>query len=376
MIPLAKPFIGNKEFIVVRSVLKSGWLSQGLKVAEFENVFAKHIGARYAVAFSSCTTALHSALLVLGVGPDNEVILPSLSFIATANSVLYTGAKPVFIDIERDTYNLDPELIEDSISPRTKVIMPVHQVGMPVDMDRINKIAKKHNIKVLEDAACATGSKYKGKLIGSHSEMSCFSFHPRKIITTGEGGMVTTNNEEYAKQLRLLRHHGMSIPDTVRHKAKKLIIEQYVKIGYNYRMSDIHAAIGIEQMKRLDYLLKKRRVLASRYNKAFKKQLFLSIPKIPDYAEPNFQSYIIRINKNSPISRNNLINKLLYKGISVKPGITTIHREPAYKDICKGLSLPESESACDDCVILPLYPQMKKEEQNFVIDSILALLKK
>lgn len=375
MIPLARPFVGKEESALISQVLKSGWLTQGAKVTEFEKLLADYTGVKYAVALSSCTTALHSALLVLGVGPGDEVIVPSLSFIATANSVVHCGAKPIFVDIDQGTFNIDPALIEKAITKKTKVIMPVHQAGMPADMDRINAIAKKHGIKVMEDAACALGSRYKGRLIGSHSEMSCFSFHPRKIVTTAEGGMVTTNNVEHEKKLRLLRHHGMNIADTTRHNAKKMTIEHYPLIGYNYRMSDVHAAIGIVQIKRLDIMLKKRRELAMRYNEAFNTIPLLAIPIIPDYLQPNFQSYILRLKDDCPVSRDGMINRLLQKGISAKPGIMTIHREPAYKRLYPGLSLPQSESACDNCILLPLFYRMTFLQQKYVIASILEILK-
>jgi len=288
---------------------------------------------------------------------------------------MHCGARPVFIDVDANTFNINPEAIEGAITKRTKVIMPVHQVGMPADMDRINAVAKRYGIKVMEDAACAIGSKYKGRLIGSNSEMACFSFHPRKIITTAEGGMITTDNDGYAKELKLLRHHGMNISDTMRYGAKKLVIEHYPVVGYNYRMSDVHAAIGIVQMKRLGVMLKKRRELAKRYDGALRMSPFLEVPVIPEYAEPNFQSYILRLNKDCPISREDFINKLFQKGISAKPGIMTIHREPAYKILFPRLSLPQSESACDNCVILPLFHRMTFLQQKYVIEAVLKILK-
>lgn len=370
MIPITKPYFGPEEADAARDAVQSGWVSQGPKVAEFELAVADYCGTAEAVAVSNCTTALHLALLVLGVGPGDKVICPSMSFIATANSIRYTGATPVFAEVDPRTYNLDPDAVEAAITPRTKAIMVVHQIGLPVDIDRFLAIGRKHGIKILEDAACAIGSRYKGKPIGGHTEMACFSFHPRKVISTGEGGMITTNNREYAKQLRLLRQHGMSVPDTVRHAAKQVITEEYVCLGYNYRMTDIQAAIGIEQMKRLDWILGRRRELAGRYTKALTNHPWLQPPYVPDYAEPNFQSYAARMAFDAPIGRDELMQRLLDAGVSTRRGIMLSHLEPAYNGHRQIAPLTDSEEASSRSILLPLYPQMTTAEQDQVLAAL------
>lgn len=373
MIPIIKPYFGVEEAEAAKTAVLSGWVSQGPKVAEFERVVADYCGVAEAVAVSNCTTALHASLVALGVGPGDEVICPSMSFIATANSIRYTGATPIFADVDPLTYNLTPETVEAVMTDRTKVVMVVHQIGMPVDIDRFLALGEKHGVKILEDAACAIGSRYKGRPIGGHTEMACFSFHPRKIITTGEGGMVTTNNSGYAKQLRLLRQHGMSVPDIVRHGSAKVITEEYVRVGYNYRMTDIQAAIGIEQMKRLDWIVARRREMASRYTAALTGHPWLRAPFVPDYAQTNFQSYAVQLTDDAPISRDDLMQEWLDRGIATRRGIMLSHREPAYRNLGVSLRLPNSERASDRSILLPLFPQMTDEEQNEVIRNLLDL---
>ncbi len=367
MIPITKPYLGIEEAEAARVAVQSGWITQGPKVAEFERAMADYCGTAEAVAVSNCTTALHLALVALGVGPGDEVICPSMSFIATANSIRHAGATPVFADVDPQTYNLDPDATQAAITPRTKVIMVVHQIGLPVDIDRFLEIGEQHCIKILEDAACAIGSRYKGKPIGGHSEMACFSFHPRKVITTGEGGMITTNNIKYAQQMRLLRQHGMSVPDTVRHSAKQVITEEYVCVGYNYRMTDIQAAIGIEQMKRLDWIVQRRRELAARYTEALTGHPWLQAPFIPEYAESNFQSYAVRLADDAPISRNDLMQLMLDQDVATRRGIMLSHAERAYIDQPQPNDLSRSEEASANSIILPLYPQMTSDEQNRVV---------
>lgn len=369
-IPITKPFFDKEEEKAVTNVLRSGWVTQGPKVEEFENAISNYVGTKYAVATTSATTALFLSLYILEIGPGDEVIVPSFSFIATANVVVQVGARPIFVDIDPRTYNLDPLKIEQAITSKTKAILFVDQVGLPADYTSISKIAKKHNLFLIEDAACALGSKFQNKMVGSFAPLTCFSFHPRKAITTGEGGMIVTNNKQWAQKLKMLRHHGMSISDVTRHKLKKIIHESYSLIGFNFRMSDLQAAIGVAQMEKLPEILKKRALLANYYTQAFKNHPLISPPFIPSGDTHNFQSYIIRLKKNSKITRDELMQKLLNKGISTRIGVMAAHLQPVYQSMFKGISLPETEQATKETITLPLYPQMNPAEQDFVIKSV------
>jgi perosamine synthetase len=369
VIPITKPYFDASEALAAKSTVESGWVTQGPKVAEFERAVAAYCGTADAIALCNCTAALHLSLVVLGAGPGDEIICPSMSFIATANAIRHAGARPVFADVDARTYNLDPAAAEAAITPRTKAILVVHQIGLPADIDRFQALSEKYGIKILEDAACALGSRYRGRPIGGHSEMACFSFHPRKVITTGEGGMIATNNPNHARQLRLLRQHGMNISDTVRHSAKQVIIEEYVCAGYNYRMTDIQAAIGIEQMKKLDWIVARRRELAARYTAALGCHPWVRPPDVPDYAEPNFQSYAVQLTDDAPIGRDELLQWLLDQKIATRRGIMLAHTEPAYAGESVN-PLPHSERASARTVLLPLYPQLTLDDQDRVVNAL------
>jgi perosamine synthetase len=374
-IPITKPDLGEEEKHIVSKVIDSGWVSQGPKVIEFEEIFARYVGARYAVATTSCTTALHAALSVAGIGPGDEVILPSLSFIATANSVLYCGAKPVFSDVDLETCNINVQKIEEAITEKTKAIMPVHQMGLPVDLDSIKAIARKNKLLVIEDAACAIGSEYHDTKIGGHNNIACFSFHPRKIITTGEGGMITTDDRTISERLKRFRHHGMSVSDIERHMANTVIIETYPELGYNYRMTDMQAAIGIEQMKKLPSILEARKQKARIYNTELENIPHIRIPKAPPYARHNYQSYWIELLDSAPFDRNTLMARLIEKGIATRRGIMAIHREPCYREYAAA-HLPNTDRITDKTLLLPLYPRLSDKEQKFIIDSLKEILMK
>lgn len=375
MIPIAKPYLTKKEAKAAYDTILTGWITQGPRVAEFEEKFALYTGAKYAVAVSNCTTALHLAMIVAGIGPGDEVICPSMSYIATANAIKYVGAKPVFAEINPDNYNLDIRDTELKITSKTKAILLVHQIGMPADIDAFKEIAAKHKLILIEDAACAAGSSYKGSKIGSHSDLVCFSFHPRKVISTGDGGMITTNNEAYYNRMKLLRQHGMSINDRTRHESSRIIFEDHLEVGYNYRLTDIQASVGIRQLEKLDWIIAKRRKIASRYHKAFKAIKCLQLPLEKKGYSSNYQSYSIYLKDNCPVSRNDIMQKMLDAGISTRRGIMTTHRETAYKVECAGLSLPVSEKASDRSIILPLYVPMKDEDIEKVIFSFSSILK-
>ena len=370
-IPITRPFITEDEERSVVEVLRSGWLTQGDRVAAFERAVADYVGARHAVATSSCATALFLALKLAGVEEGDEIIVPSYTFVATANAIVHAGAVPVFADINPLTYNIDPGRIEKKISGRTKAIMPVHQVGLPADLDPIREIAERRGITVIEDAACAIGSEYKGKRIGGGDTIACLSFHPRKVITTGEGGMVLLPGADFEAEARSLISHGESVSDLDRHRASEVKVEAYPVIGYNFRMTNLQGAVGVEQVKKLDFILERRRHFASRYNAAFEGHPFIVPPVEPAYGRTNFQSYMIRLGPGCPLSRDRILQWMRERGIAARPGVHAAHREPAYRRMCGEISLPETERAAESTIILPLFPQMKREEHEDIVDALL-----
>ena len=354
----------------------TGWLTQGPEVLEFEKEFAAYVGAPYACAVSSCTTALHLALLVAGVKPGDEVISVSHSFIATANAIRYCDAKPVFCDIEPGTFNLNPLLLESLITPKTRAILCVHQLGMPCDLTQILQIAKRHALVVIEDAACAIGSEIfyneQWEKIGKpHGDIACFSFHPRKVLTTGDGGMLTTSRPEWDEKFRSLRQHGMSVSDAKRHGAKEVIFEAYPVVGYNYRMTDFQAAIGRVQLERLPEMLAKRRYLAARYRELLEGKNGLILPEEPAWARSNWQSFCVRLPEDIEVKK--VMQVMLDQQIATRRGVMCIHREEAYSSqdaSCGHDKLKQSENAQDHCLMLPLFSQMTEAEQDRVCSAL------
>jgi perosamine synthetase len=370
-VPVARPSFGVREEQAVIDALRTGWVSQGPRVAEFERKFARYVGAPEAVAVSSCTTALHLALHAAGIHAGDEVLCPSLSFVATANAIKYAGAQPVFVDIDPLTFNIDPARLESAITNRTRGILVVHQIGLPCALNEISEIASRHGLLVIEDAACAIGSEYEGQLIGRpHSLMACFSFHPRKILTTGEGGMITTNDTEIATRLRRMRQHAMNVSDLARHSANTVVFESYDEIGFNYRMTDLQAALGIVQLERLPEMLERRRTLASRYSQRIAHIPWLLPPAEPKQSRHNFQSYMARLREDAPLTRDELMQELLNRGVSSRRGIMAIHREPPYRDTNWEALLPMTNLVTDTAIVLPLFFEMSEEEQDYVIHCL------
>lgn len=374
MIPITQPLIGAEEGEAAAEVIRSGWLTQGPRVARFEQDFAAVTGAPHACAVSNCTTALHLALLSLGVEAGDEVITVSHTFIACANAIRQSGAVPVFVDIDPDTLTMAPDQVAAAVTARTAAILCVHQVGMPCDMAALMTVARTHDLPIVEDAACALGSELlfdgRWQAVGAPiGDIACFSFHPRKVITVGDGGMLTTRDPALDARFRLLRQHGMDVSDTVRHGTKKVIFEAYPEPGYNYRMTDVQAAIGIEQLRRLPEIVRRRRALAQNYDRLLATALpQVQTPHEPNWARPNWQSYCIRLPDG--VEQRGVMQHMLDRGVATRRGIMCIHREPAYADCAPRFSLPVSEQAQSRMILLPLFPQMTEPMQEEVVDAL------
>jgi perosamine synthetase len=376
-IPIAIPSLGEEEWQAIREPLLSGWLTQGPRVAEFEKIFADRHNVKYALAVTSCTTGLHLALAALGVGPGDEVIVPAFTWIATANVVLYTGATPIFCDVDTHTFNIKVEDIAAKITPKTKAIILVHLFGLCADIDAIRKIVPPQ-VKILEDAACAAGASYKNRSAGSLGDIAAFSFHPRKSITTGEGGMVTTNNNDLARLAETMRNHGAEIPEEVRHhSAKPYLLPDFKMLGFNYRMTDLQAAVGIVQLKKLDRFIQERQAWADYYIENLKNINWLRPQATPDYCTQHaWQAFVCYVNpEKAPLLRNQIMDILQQKGIATRPGTHTIHTLSFYKNKYNihPNDFPGSLACDQNTMAIPLHNKMTKEDYDYIIEALKSI---
>ena len=370
-IPYGRQSINENDIQAVVEVLKSDYLTTGPKIEEFEKCVAEYTGTKYAVAISNGTAALHAACFAAGIGKGDEVITTSITFAASANCVLYCGGTPVFADIDPATYNIDWKDVESKITEKTKAIIPVHFSGQPCDMDEIHALAKKHNLIVIEDGAHALGAEYKGQKIGGLSDMTTFSFHPVKHITTGEGGMILTNNEELYKKLVLFRTHGITRDSEQMFKNDGAWYYEQLELGYNYRMTDIQCALGISQMKRLDEFLIKRRALVKRYDEAFKDVEGIVTPFTKDECTSSWHLYVIQVE-----NRKEVFDKLRAAGIGVNVHYIPVHKHPYYqKNGYVDVVCENAEKLYQHMISLPLYPDLTEEEQDYVIEKIRGVLR-
>jgi perosamine synthetase len=372
VIPIMRPWLGAEEAVAVADVLASGWVAQGPKVAAFEAGVCAALGASHGVATSSCTTALHLALHALGVGAGDEVVVPSLSFIATTSAPRYVGARPVFADVDLETQNLTAATVERALGPATRAVIVVHQAGMPADVEAIEAVCVPRGVAVIEDAACAIGSTYRGRPIGG-GQLVALSFHPRKLLTTGEGGMLLTRDEALAGRLRRLREHGMAVTAHERHASRTVVVESYDELGFNYRMTDLQAAVGLVQLGRLDALVAERRSLAERYRDALDDVPGLVLPGDPPYGTTNYQSYIVRLDDDLPVDRDSVMQELLDRGIASRRGIMAAHLEPACRDLAAP-ELPVTERLTRRTLILPLFHGMDTAQVERVAEALAECL--
>lgn len=376
-IPIAIPSLGEEEWQAVREPLTTGWMTQGPKVQQFEKEFASLHNVNHALAVTSCTTGLHLALAAMGVGPGDEVIVPAFTWVATANVVLYCGATPVFCDVDTETFNIKIEDIKSKITPRTKAIIPVHLFGLCADIDAIRAIVPSH-VKILEDAACAAGASYKGKYAGSLGDMGVFSFHPRKSITTGEGGMVNSNDKNLMRLAETMRNHGAEIPEEVRHNsAKPYLLPDFKVLGFNYRMTDLQAAVGLVQLGKLQGFIQERQVWADYYTEKLKDLSWLRPQLRPEFATQHaWQAYVLYVDPDkAPMPRNDIMDRLQAAGIATRPGTHAVHLLSFYADKygIKPDDFPGAKACDQNTMAIPLHNKMTKEDFDYVIDALYAI---
>ncbi len=367
-IAFSRPYFGPEEEAAAAAAVRSGWVVGGPRLRELEAGFARLGGAAEGIGVSSWTTGGFLLLKELGIGPGDEVIVPSLTFIASVNVIVHVGATPVFADIDPATYNIDPADIEHRITPRTKAILPVDQIGLPCEIDRINEIAARHGLLVIQDAACSIGSRFRGRPVGAPARATIFSLHARKLVTTGEGGMILTDDAELAARLRRQRHQGMSLSDFDRHGASPTTFETYPEIGYNFRITDVQAGIGVVQLGRLPEMLALRRRVAERYTAALSNHPWLVPPHVPAHVEPNWQSYQVRLRPEAPLSRNALMEALHAEGVPTRRGVMASHLEAPYRAAAP--ALPHTEAAAAECLLLPIHPGL----DDAAVEAVLAAI--
>jgi perosamine synthetase len=369
-IVFARPYFGAAEERAVAATVRRGWVVGGPQLAEFERRFAEYCGVRYAVGVSSWTAGAFLVLHAWGIGPGDEVIVPALTFIASINVIRHAGATPIFAEIDPRTYNIDPADVARKITARTKVLLPIDQIGLPCDIDAINDLAQKHGLRVLDDAACAFASRNRRRQVGSLADVTVFSLHARKVVTTGEGGMITTNDGAFADRLRMLRHQGMSLSDHARQGLRPTVFEVYPEIGYNFRITDLQAAVGLAQLDRLESMLLRRREIAERYNGALADHPVLAPPFVPEGLEPNWQSYQVSIRPGARLGQKQVMDRLFDLGVPTRRGVMASHLEPPYRGQA---SLPITEAVAASTVQLPMHAGLTREQQEHIIAALREL---